>query len=97
MVIVPMRRQQNACVCQRARSMRRACVLLSVVRSTTRIEPRLAVSDAPLVVVVNEFATLSTSDTATGAPRCSWCVGAAWWAQCGPTTSCSMRERTNSN
>jgi putative transposase len=56
MVSAPVRRQQIAYVCQRGRSIRQACALLSVARSTVRYESRLAVRDAPAVAVMHELA-----------------------------------------
>ena len=56
MVSAPVRRQQIAFVCQRGRSIRRACALLSVARSTARYESRLAARDAPAVAVMHELA-----------------------------------------
>ena len=56
MVSAPVRRQQIAYVCQRGRSLRRACALLSVARSTVRYESRLAARDAPAVAVMHELA-----------------------------------------
>jgi putative transposase len=50
------RRQQIAFVCQRGRSVRRACALLSVARSTVGYESRLAERDAPAVAVMQELA-----------------------------------------
>lgn len=56
MVSAPVRRQQIAYVCQRGRSLRRACALLSVARSTVRYESRRAARDAPAVAVMHELA-----------------------------------------
>ena len=56
MVSAPVRRQQIAYVCQRGRSVRRACALLSVARSTIGYESRLAKRDAPAVAVMHELA-----------------------------------------
>jgi putative transposase len=56
MVSAPVRRLQIAYVCQRGRSIRRACALLSVARSTVRYQPRLAARDAPAVAVMHELA-----------------------------------------
>ena len=56
MVSAPVRRQQIAFVCQRGRSVRRACALLSVARSTVSYQPRLPVRDAPAVAVMHELA-----------------------------------------
>ena len=57
MVSAPVRPQQIAFVCQRGRSVRRACALLSVARSTVNYQPRLPVRDAPAVAVMHELAT----------------------------------------
>jgi putative transposase len=56
MVSACVRRQQIAYVCQRGRSVRRACALLSVARSTVGYQSRLAVRDAPAVAVMHELA-----------------------------------------
>ena len=56
MVSAPVRRQQLAYVCQRGRSIRRACALLSVARSTVGYESRLVARDAPAVAVMHELA-----------------------------------------
>lgn len=56
MVSAPVRRQQIAYVCQRGRSVRRACALLSVARSTAHYESRLAARDAPAVAAMQELA-----------------------------------------
>jgi putative transposase len=56
MVSAPVRRQQIAYVCQRGRSVRRACALLSVARSTVNYQSRLALRDAPAVAVMQELA-----------------------------------------
>jgi putative transposase len=56
MVSARVRRQQIAYVCQRGRSVRRACALLSVARSTVHYESRLARKDAPAVSVMRELA-----------------------------------------
>ena len=56
MVSAPVRRQQIAFVCQRGRSVRRACALLSVARSTVGYQSRLAQRDAPAVAVMHELA-----------------------------------------
>jgi len=50
------RRQQIAYVCQRGRSIRRACALLSVARSTVGYQLRLPLRDAPAVAVMRELA-----------------------------------------
>jgi putative transposase len=56
MVSAPVRRQQIAYVCQRGRSVRRACALLSVARSTVGYQSRLTLRDAPAVAVMQELA-----------------------------------------
>jgi putative transposase len=56
MVSAPVRRQQIAYLCQRGRSVRRACALLSVARSTVGYQSRLARRDAPAVAVMQELA-----------------------------------------
>ena len=56
MVSAPVRRQQIAYVCQRGRSLRRACALLNVARSTARYESRLEARDAPVVAAMRELA-----------------------------------------
>jgi putative transposase len=56
MVSAPVRRKQIAFVCQRGRSVRRACALLSVARSTVNYVPRLPARDAPAVAVMRELA-----------------------------------------
>jgi putative transposase len=56
MVSASVRRQQIAYVCQRGRSVRRACALLSVARSTVGYQPRLAQRDAPVVAAMHELA-----------------------------------------
>ena len=56
MVSAPVRRQQIAYVCQRGRSVRRACALLSVPRSTVGYQSRLVVRDAPAVAAMQELA-----------------------------------------
>jgi putative transposase len=56
MVSACVRRQQIAYVCQRGRSVRRACALLSVARSTVHYQSRLARKDAPAVAVMQELA-----------------------------------------
>ena len=57
MVSASVRRQQIAYVCQRGRSVRRACALLSVARSTVGYESKLAQRDAPAVAVMRELAS----------------------------------------
>ena len=56
MVSASVRRQQIAYVCQRGRSVRRACALLSVSRSTVGYQSRLVARDAPVVAVMRELA-----------------------------------------
>ena len=56
MVSAPVRRQQIAYVCQRGRSIRQACALLSVARSTVGYQSRLVARDAPAVAVMHELA-----------------------------------------
>jgi putative transposase len=56
MVSAPVRRQQIAYVCQRGRSVRRACALLSVARSTVGYQSRLVTRDAPAVAAMQELA-----------------------------------------
>jgi len=56
MVSAPVRRQQIAYVCQRGRSLRQACALLNVARSTARYESRLEARDAPVVAAMRELA-----------------------------------------
>jgi putative transposase len=56
MVSASVRRQQIAFVCQRGRSVRRACALLRVARSTVGYESKLAQRDAPAVAVMRELA-----------------------------------------
>jgi putative transposase len=56
MVSASVRRQQVAFVCQRGRSVRRACALLRVARSTLGYESKLARRDAPAVAVMRELA-----------------------------------------
>jgi putative transposase len=55
-VSAPVRRQQIAYVCQRGRSLRQACALLKVARSTARYESRLEARDAPVVAAMRELA-----------------------------------------
>ena len=55
MVSAFVRRQQISYVCQRGRSVRRACALLSVARSTLSYQPRLPARDAPVVTVMREL------------------------------------------
>lgn len=56
MVSAQVRRQQIAYVCQRGRSQRRACALLSVVRSAVNYQSRLAMRDAPVIAAMRELA-----------------------------------------
>ena len=56
MVSAPVRRQQIAYVCQRGRSVRQACALLSVPRSTVGYQSRLVARDAPAVAAMQELA-----------------------------------------
>ncbi len=56
MVSAFVRRQQIAYVCQRGRSLRRACALLSVARSAVGYESRLVARDAAAVAVMRELA-----------------------------------------
>jgi putative transposase len=56
MVSAPVRRRQVEYVNRRGLSLRRACALLSVARSTLRYESRLARRDAPVVSVMRELA-----------------------------------------
>lgn len=56
MVSASVRRQQIAFVCQRGRSVRRACALLRVPRSTVGYESKLARRDAPAVTVMKDLA-----------------------------------------
>jgi hypothetical protein len=56
MVGAPVRRRQVAYANQRGLSVRRACALMSVARSTLRYESRLIKRDAPAVAVMRELA-----------------------------------------
>jgi len=56
MVSAPVRRQQIAYVCQRGLSIRRACALLSVARSSWRYRSRLIERDAPALAAMRELA-----------------------------------------
>jgi putative transposase len=56
MVGAPVRRRQVAYVHGRGLSIRRACALMSVARSTLRYESRLVKRDAPAVAVMRELA-----------------------------------------
>ena len=55
MVSAFVRRQQIAFVCQRGRSVRRACALLRVARSSVGYHSKLAQRDAPAVAVMREL------------------------------------------
>jgi len=56
MVGAPARRQQVAYVGQRGLSIRRACALMSVARSTWRYQSRLTERDAPALAAMRELA-----------------------------------------
>src|SRR5580698_2389532 len=56
MVGAPVRRGQVAYCCGGGLSVRRACALMSVARSTLRYESRLVKRDAPVVAVMHELA-----------------------------------------
>lgn len=56
MVSAPVRRRQVEYVHRRGLSIRRACALLSVARSTLRYESRLAKRDAPVLETMRELA-----------------------------------------
>jgi putative transposase len=56
MVSASVRRQQIGYVCQRGRSVRRACALLNVARSMIGYRSRLAERDAPVVAAMRELA-----------------------------------------
>ena len=56
MVSAPVRRRQVEYVNRRGLSLRRACALMSVARSTLRYESRLARRDAPVMSVMRELA-----------------------------------------
>lgn len=56
MVSASARRHQIAYVCQRGRSVRRACALLCVARSMAGYQSRLVQRDAPAVAVMHELA-----------------------------------------
>jgi putative transposase len=56
MVGAPVRRRQVAYLREGGLSVRRACALLSVARSTLRYESRLVKRDAPVVAVMHELA-----------------------------------------
>jgi putative transposase len=55
MVSAPVRRQQVAYVCQRGRSVRRACALLSVARSALGYQSKVAQKDAPVLKAMQEL------------------------------------------
>ena len=55
MASASVRRHQIAYVCQRGRSVWRACALLIVARSTVGYESRLAQRDAPAVSAMHEL------------------------------------------
>ena len=55
MVSAPVRRRQVAYVCARGVSIRRACALLSVARSTLHYISRLAARDAPVLEAMREL------------------------------------------
>jgi len=56
MVSAPVRRRQVAYVYERGISVRRACALMSVARSSLHYESRLEKRDAPAVTVMQELA-----------------------------------------
>jgi putative transposase len=56
MVGAPVRRRQVAYLQQGGLSIRRACALMSVARSTLRYQSRIAQRDAPVVAVMRELA-----------------------------------------
>ncbi len=56
MVSAPVRRAQVEFVCRRGRSIRRACALLSVARSTLGYESRVVAKDAPILGAMRELA-----------------------------------------
>lgn len=56
MVSAPARRRQVAFVSERGLSIRRACALMSVARSTLHYESRLVKRDAPALAVMRELA-----------------------------------------
>jgi len=56
MVSAPVRRRQVEYVHRRGLSIRRACALMSVARSSLRYESRLAKRDAPVLTVMRELA-----------------------------------------
>ena len=55
MVSAPVRRRQVAYIHARGLSIRRACALMSVARSTLGYQSRLAVRDAPVLKVMHEL------------------------------------------
>ncbi len=71
MVSAPVRRRQVAYVRDRGISVRRACALMSVARSSLRYESRLTERDAPAVRVMQELAA-QYPDMAIDGSRCSW-------------------------
>ena len=66
MVSAPARREQVAFAMARGASQRRACYLLSVVRSTLGYERRLAVKDAPVKVAMHRLAARGRTGVTTG-------------------------------
>jgi putative transposase len=56
MVGAPVRRRQVAYLHQRGLSLRQACALMSVARSTLRYRSRLIERDAPVVAAMRELA-----------------------------------------
>jgi len=64
MVSATVRRQQVSYVRGRGISVRRACKLLSVARSTLRYESVLAKRDAPVVGVMRELPASATAASA---------------------------------
>ena len=73
MVGAPARRCQVRYAHGRGVSIRRACALMSVARSTLRYESRLVKRDAPAVGVMRELAAQYPA-TVIGASRSSWSV-----------------------
>ena len=57
MVTARVRRQQVGYACGQGVSLRRACHLLTVARSTLRYESKLAQRDAPVVAAMRELGT----------------------------------------
>jgi putative transposase len=86
------RRQQVAYLQQRGLSIRRACALMSVARSTLGYESRLIKRDAPVLAVMHELASAVSSIRLSAHPGLS---GASWahderrssspnlWRKCG--------------